>query len=75
MEFSGEYRIPAGPARVWEALNDPAVLQGCIAGCKSLERTAENEFAAVVQARVGAISAVMKAASCSPISIRRTAIR
>ena len=60
MEFSGEYRIPATPERVWEALNDPAVLQGCIAGCKSLERAAANEFTAVVNARVGAISAVLK---------------
>ncbi len=60
MDLSGEYRIPASPARVWEALNDPAVLQGCIAGCKSLERTSGNEFATVVHARVGPVSAVFK---------------
>ena len=60
MDFSGEYRIPANPARVWEALNDPAVLQGCIAGCKSLARTSGNEFTAVVNAKVGAISAILK---------------
>ena len=60
MEFSGEYRIPAAPEQVWSALNDPAVLQGCIAGCRSLERTADNEFTAVVNARVGAISALLK---------------
>jgi hypothetical protein len=57
MEFSGEY---ASPARVWEALDDPAVLQGCITGCKSLERTSANEFTAVVNARVGTISATLK---------------
>lgn len=60
MEFSGEYRIPASAARVWEALNDPAVLQGCVAGCKSLERTSATEFTAVVTAKVGAISAILK---------------
>ena len=27
MEFSGEYRLPVGQQRVWEALNDPVVLQ------------------------------------------------
>ena len=59
MDFSGEYRIPASPARVWEALNDPAVLQGCIAGCKSLERTSPNAFTAVVNAKVGAISTIL----------------
>jgi len=60
MDLSGEYRIPASAARVWEALNDPAVLQGCIAGCKSLERTSENQFATVVHAKVGPVSAVFK---------------
>jgi len=57
MEFSGEYRIAAPRQRVWDALNDPAVLQASIAGCQSLEKTGENSFAAVVTARVGPISA------------------
>jgi carbon monoxide dehydrogenase subunit G len=60
MDLSGEYRIPASPERVWEALNDPAVLQGCIAGCKSLDRTSGNELAAVVHAKVGPVSAIFK---------------
>ena len=60
MDFSGDYRIPASPIRVWEALNDPAVLQGCIAGCKSLERTSGNEFKAVVHVKVGPVSALFK---------------
>lgn len=57
MEFSGEYRIAAPRQRVWDALNDPAVLQASMAGCQSLEKTGENSFAAVVTARVGPISA------------------
>jgi carbon monoxide dehydrogenase subunit G len=60
MDFQGEYRIPARAAQVWEALNDPAVLQGCIAGCRSLERINDTEFAATVQAKVGPVSAVFK---------------
>ena len=60
MDLSGEYRIPASAVRVWDALNDPVVLQACIAGCKSLERTSANEFATVVQAKVGPVSAVFK---------------
>ena len=60
MDFSGDYRIPASPIRVWEALNDPAVLQGCIAGCKSLERTSGNEFKAVVHVKVGPVYALFK---------------
>jgi hypothetical protein len=60
MDFQGEYRIPATAAQVWEALNDPAVLQACIAGCRSLERVSDTEFAATVHAKVGPVSAVFK---------------
>lgn len=60
MEFSGEYRIPVPREQVWEALNDPAALQACIAGCTRLERTADNEFEATVQARVGPIAVTFR---------------
>lgn len=60
MEFVGEYRIAAPQQRVWEALNDPAILKASIAGCQSLEKTAENSFAAIVTAKVGPISATFR---------------
>ena len=60
MEFSGEYRIPAPPQAVWNALNDPAVLQACIAGCKSLEKISDTEFASTVAVKVGPVSATFK---------------
>ena len=60
MEFSGEYRIPAPQQRVWEALNDPAVLQACIAGCKQLEKISDTEFTAIVLAKVGPVSATFR---------------
>jgi carbon monoxide dehydrogenase subunit G len=60
MDFSGEYRIPAQVQKVWEALNDPAVLQACIAGCKQLDKTSDTEFTATVTTRVGPISATFK---------------
>ena len=60
MEFSGEYRIPAPPQAVWNALNDPAVLQACIAGCKSLEKISDTEFASTVAVQVGPVSATFK---------------
>jgi uncharacterized protein len=60
MDFSGEYRIPASLQKVWEALNDPAVLQACIAGCKQLDKISDTEFAAIVAARVGPISATFR---------------
>lgn len=60
LEFSGEYRIPASQQRVWDALNDPAVLQACIAGCKQLEKISDTEFTAIVAAKVGPVSATFR---------------
>lgn len=57
MEFSGEYRIPAPRQKVWEALNDPAILQQAIPGCESLEKTSDTELKASVRMRVGPVSA------------------
>lgn len=60
MEFSGEYRIPARQQQVWDALNDPAVLQACLVGCKQLEKISDTEFIATVAAKVGPVSATFK---------------
>ena len=60
MEFSGEYCIPARQQQVWDALNDPAVLQACIVGCKQLEKLSDTEMFATVVATVGPISATFK---------------
>lgn len=60
VEFSGEYRIPASQQQVWEALNDPAVLQACIAGCRRLDKISDTEFAAIVAAKVGPVTATFR---------------
>jgi carbon monoxide dehydrogenase subunit G len=57
MEMTGERRITAPRERVWEALNDPAVLQAAIPGCESVERTAEDQFQARVAVKLGPMSA------------------
>lgn len=55
MEISGTLEIPAAPASVWEALNDPVVLAGCVSGCDSFERIGPHEYAAVATAKVGVV--------------------
>ena len=60
MDITGEYRVPAPRQRVWEALNDPAVLQASIPGCQSLEKVSDTEFNAIVTSRVGPISATFR---------------
>jgi carbon monoxide dehydrogenase subunit G len=62
MEINGEYLIDAPREAVWQALNDPEMLQKCIPGCESLEKTDDNAFAAVVVAAVGPVKARFKTA-------------
>jgi carbon monoxide dehydrogenase subunit G len=60
MELQGERLIPAPLEQTWAALNDPAILKDCIAGCESLERVGDYGFAAVVAVKVGPVNARFK---------------
>lgn len=60
MNLQGERLIPTGLDATWAALNDPEVLKACITGCESLERTADDAFAALLAVRVGPVSARFK---------------
>ncbi|SDB47917.1 CoxG family protein [Belnapia rosea] len=57
MEMTGERRIPAPRQQVWEALNDPEVLQASIPGCESVERVGDDQFQAKVTMKLGPMSA------------------
>ena len=57
MKMTGTQRISAAPQRVWQALNDPAVLRASIPGCQSLDREADDRYAAVVEVKIGPIGA------------------
>ena len=57
MDITGEFTIPAPRERVFEALNDPAVLARCIPGCESLERTSDSSFDAKMAAKIGPVKA------------------
>jgi uncharacterized protein len=60
LEMSGEYVLPLSREQVYAALNDPEILKKCIPGCEELEKTSDNEFAAVVKLSVGPVSARFK---------------
>lgn len=57
MDISGEHHIPASRATVWEALNDPAVLETSIPGCEGLEKLSATDFDARIVSRIGSIKA------------------
>ena len=62
MEMTGEQLIPAPREKVWQALNDPEVLQASIPGCESLTKTSDTSFEAKVRAKVGPVSAAFTGA-------------
>jgi len=57
MELSHTRHIPAPPERVWNALNDPAVLKACIPGCESFDLAPDGSYATTIAARIGPVSA------------------
>ncbi|MBL8510319.1 MAG: carbon monoxide dehydrogenase subunit G [Betaproteobacteria bacterium] len=57
MELTSSYTLPIARETVWQALNDPAALKACIAGCEKFERVSDHEFAATVMASIGPVKA------------------
>lgn len=57
MEMTNTRIVPASPDAVWKALNDPEVLKASIPGCESFESTGEDQWRAVVAAKIGPVSA------------------
>lgn len=57
MEMTGEVRIAAPRAQVWEALNDVETLKACIPGCEELLKLSDTEMTAKVKQKIGPVSA------------------
>ena len=60
MDFTGRYLIAAAPDKVWDALNNPAVLKSCIPGCEQLDKTSPTDFVATAKLKIGPLSATFK---------------
>jgi len=57
MDMSGERRIEAPRARVWDALNNPETLRTSIPGCETLEKLEDGSLKATASVKIGPISA------------------
>ncbi|MFL6166978.1 MAG: SRPBCC family protein [Ornithinibacter sp.] len=55
MKISGSSTLDAPVDKVWEAIQDPAVLARCLPGCESLAVIGEDRYAMSVTAGVAAI--------------------
>ena len=60
MKIEGTHELHVTRERVYALLTNPAVLQRCIPGCESLEKTDENTYAATLKAGIGAIKGRFK---------------
>ncbi|CAG9187621.1 CoxG family protein [Cupriavidus pinatubonensis] len=57
MELVGEQLINAPRTRVWDAINDPKILSGCIPGCEELIKVSPTESTARVMLKIGPVRA------------------
>jgi carbon monoxide dehydrogenase subunit G len=60
MKIEGTQELQAPRERVYAALTDPQVLQRCIPGCESLEKTGDDSYAVTIKAGIGAIKGTFK---------------
>jgi carbon-monoxide dehydrogenase small subunit len=60
MQFKGSQTIDATRTAVWAGLNNPEVLQQCIAGCEKFEETGDGQWQALVLVSVGPVNARFK---------------
>ncbi len=56
MKLAGSQLLPATPAEVWKAFNDPAILARCLPGCERLDPDGPDRFKAAVSFGLAAIS-------------------
>lgn len=57
MHLKQKVTIPMPPDAVWKALNDPAMLQKSLAGCKTFAPNEQGGFDIVIQIKIGPVSA------------------
>jgi len=55
MKIAGTVTIAAPRQKVWDALNDPAVLAKTIPGCEKLEKTGEDQYAVTQSVGIASI--------------------
>ena len=57
MKLSGSYQINLEKQKVWEALNNPEILQKTIPGCEEFIKKSNTEFTATAKNKIGPFNA------------------
>jgi carbon monoxide dehydrogenase subunit G len=61
MKVDGSYTFAAPRQKVWDLLQDPEVLVGCIPGCKSFEPSGDDAYEVELRMGVGPVVGSYKA--------------
>ena len=57
MKLNGSYQINLEKQKVWEALNDPKILQKTIPGCEEFKKNSDTEFSTTATNKIGPFNA------------------
>ena len=57
MKLTGSYKIPTDKQTVWNALNDPKILEKCIPGCEEFKKNSDTSFTATATNKIGPFNA------------------
>ena len=57
MKLTGSYKIPTDKQTVWNALNNPDILQECIPGCEEFKKNSDTSFTATATNKIGPFNA------------------
>ena len=57
MKLTGSYKIPTDKQTVWDALNNPDILQECIPGCEEFKKNSNTSFTATATNKIGPFNA------------------
>ncbi len=60
MRVQGSYTFDTDIQSVWDAMQSPSVLSGCIPGCESFEPAGKDRYTVQMQVRVSAITGSYK---------------
>lgn len=60
MELTSSQLLALPQAKVWDALNDPAVLKACIPGCETVDKQSDTHYEVAIMAAVGPVKARFK---------------
>lgn len=55
MHLDGAYTFEAARQRVWDALQDPDVIAGCMPGCERFEQIGEDRYEATMKIGIGPV--------------------